>query len=83
MMLPLENFKIKIGLSKKGYWPYQECTGGGERGLEILPYKSVWGACRKKLRVKHPQKVPESCFMGMSQIHFHPLEIPIQQKQII
>ena len=31
----------------------------------------------------HPQKVPESCFMGMSQIHFHPLEVPIQQQQII
>ena len=65
MMLPLENFKINIGLSEK------------------LPYKSDWGACRKKLRVKHPQKVLESCHMGMSQIHFHPLEVPIQQKQII
>ena len=25
----------------------------------------------RKLR-EHPLKVPESCFMGMSQIHFHP-----------
>ena len=32
MMLPLENFKINIGLSKKGYWPYQECTGWGGTG---------------------------------------------------
>ena len=32
---------------------------------------------------EHPLKVPESCFMGVSQIHFQPREGTIQQQQII
>ena len=36
----------------------EQNAGGG-----VFPYKSERGAC---------QKTTESCFMGMSQIHFHP-----------
>ena len=39
------------------------------------------GVLVRKFR-EHPQKVPESRFMGVSQIHFHPKEVPIQQQQI-
>ena len=35
-----------------------------------IPHKSDGVACRKISRT--PKKVQESCFMGASQIHFHP-----------
>ena len=44
------------------------------------PYNRVGRARRKISRT--PLKVPESRFMGVSQIHFHPKEVPIQQQQI-
>ena len=42
----------------------------------------VTGVLVRKFR-EHPQKVPGSSFMGVSPIHFHPQELPIQQQQII
>ena len=38
-------------------------------GVGVTPYESDRGACPKFSRT--PLKVPESCFMGVSQIHFH------------
>ena len=43
---------------------------GRKDPAELLPYKSNGGA-RQKFR-EHPQNVPESSFMGVSPIHFHP-----------
>ena len=37
----------------------------------VLPYKSDGGACQKILRT------------NVSQIHFHPWEVPVQQQQIM
>ena len=42
---------------------------GGGAGGAVTPYKSDGGARQKFSRT--PLKVPESCFMGVSQIHFH------------
>ena len=39
--------------------------GGGHSPIKVT------GVLVEKFR-EHPQKVPESCFMDMSQIHFHP-----------
>ena len=44
--------------------------GGGWGGWGYYPIK-VTEVLVRKLR-EHPLKVPESCFMGVSQIHFHP-----------
>ena len=45
------------------------------------PYKSDVGACPKISRT--PLKGTKACFMGVSQIHFHPYEVPIQQQKIL
>ena len=45
---------------------------GDEVGGGVLTYKSD-GVLVGKFR-EHLQKVPESCFMGVSQIYFHPQE---------
>ena len=55
----------------QGYLPppaYLPPPGGGGR---LLPYKSVVGARRKILETPL-NRVPESCFMGVFQIHFRP-----------
>ena len=59
MMLPLENFKINIGLSKKGYWPYQECTGaggGGGGGGGAPPKKGAGGVWGKNHESNTPKR---------------------------
>ena len=47
----------------------------------VLPYKSDGGARRKISRTT--LKGIRIFFMGVSQSHFHPQEVPIQQQQII
>ena len=47
-----------------------EGPGGGHSPIKVT------GVLVEKFR-EHPQKVPESCFMDMSQIHFHPPPPPL------